>query len=519
MNNLKVAIVGGGPAGIAAAKSLLEEGLTPVLIEQSSHIGGQWNQGAAHSGIWPDMHANSPHVLMSFSDFDHPAGTQMFPTNQEVLAYLTAYAHHFGLGPYIRLNTRVEFISRGPEGQYWVTTRTPDGDGVKELFSHVILASGRYNHPNFPATPGLDQFRGKVLHSFAYRGRQAFAGQRVLVVGNSISGLEIASDLALNDGPPVLSSCRKPRYIIRKLLHGMPAEQHVFNRFATYLSQVLPPPEAAAGLRKLIVESFGNPADFGGLPPSDNLLEAGVSMCQNYLDQLASGRIRAVTGVRTFTPTGAILTSGEEVTVDTILLATGFGLHLPFLSEDIRQTVLADDKCLDLHHFTFHPDLPNVAFLGLFGQIGSYFPTVELQARWVAACWSGQHALPTQTQMEQGLAEAEQFKQVRDEITSHESMHMFSHDLGVAPSLDRYPDLARELLFGLLVPAQFRLEGHRSRPDARARFEQNSRCYTAGQAIPLDQQQRAGLMMLARALPQNQALQNLVEQLQPEAVL
>jgi cation diffusion facilitator CzcD-associated flavoprotein CzcO len=413
----------------------------------------------------------------------------------------------------------VEQISRGPKGQYWVTTRTPNGERVKELFSHVILASGRYNYPNFPATPGRDQFGGQMLHSFSYRGRQAFAGQRILVVGNSISGLEIASDLALNDGPPVLSSCRKPRYIIRKLLKGQPAEQHVFNRFATYLNQVLPPPEAAAGLKQFIVESFGNPADFGGLRPSENLLEAGVSMCQNYFDQLASARIRAVTGVRTFTPTGAILTSGEEVTVDVILLATGYGLHLPFLSEDIRQTVLSDQKCLDLHHFTFHPDLPNMAFLGLFGQIGSYFPTAELQARWVAACWSGQRALPTRTQMQQGLAESEQFKLVRDEITSHETMDLFSQDLGVAPTLDRYPDLVRELLFGLLAPAQFRLEGHRSRPDARARFAQTSRCYTAGQALPLDQQQRAGLMMLARALPQNQALQNLVEQLQLEAVM
>lgn len=119
--------------------------------------------------------------------------------------------------------------------------------------------------------------------------------------------------------------------------------------------------------------------------------------------------------------------------------------------------------------------------------------------------------------MQQRLAESEQFKLLREEITSHESMELFSHDLGAAPAPDKYPELTRELFFGLLAPAQFRLEGHGSRPDARARFEKASRCYTGGQATPLDTQQRTNLLMLARALPQNRSLQALVRKLEPAA--
>lgn len=514
----KVVIVGGGPAGIAAAKSLLEDGLVPVLIEQGSHLGGQWNQGAAHSGIWPEMHTNASHVVMSFSDFDYPAGTPMFPTNQQVLAYLTDYARHFGLEQYLRLDTRVEHIERGPAGQYWVTTCTHDGEQRRKLFSHVIVAPGRYNQPRFPATPGLLKFRGRVLHSFGYRGRQGFAGQRVLVVGNGSSGLEIASDLAQNDNTTVFSSCRKPRYIFRKLLKGQPTEAAVFTRFAAYLAQWLPPAEAAAGLKKLILDNFGNPADYSGLRPADSILEAGIAQCQDYLDQVASSRIRAVPGVRSFTPTGAVLSTGEEVAVDSIILATGYDLNLPFVSEDIRGLVHATPEHLALHHFTFHPALPNFAFLGLFGQIGAYFPSLELQARWISACWSGHLTAPTLAQMQKGLAEFAQFAQFREEITAHESAEMFAHDLDVAPSLDHYPELARELLFGLLAPAQFRLEGHGHQPDARTRYEQASRCYTHGPPTPLDEQQLAELHLLAHAMPQNQALLYLVHQLQPKAM-
>lgn len=516
MENMKVAIIGGGPAGLVAAKSLLEDGLVPVLFEQSNSLGGQWNQGVAHSGIWPEMHANFCHVEMSFSDFDYPAGTQMFPTNQEVLAYLVAYARHYGLEPHLHLNTRVELISRRPAGYYWVSTIDQAGKRHSELFSHVIVATGRYNKPRYPSTPGLEHFQGRVLHSFEYRGRQDFRGQRVLVVGNSISGLEIASDLARNADTAVLSSCRKPRYIVRKLLKGRPVGEAIFTRFAAYLNQALPPQEATAGLKQLILENFGNPADFGGLRPADSLLEAGIAQCQDYLDDLAIGRVRAVPGVRAFTPKGAVLTDGQPVAVDSILLATGYNLNLPFVSENIRQAVQATHQHLNLHHFTFHPDLPNFAFMGLFAQVGPYFATLELQARWIAACWSGQYALPTTAEMQQGLAEFEQFKQHREEALCYETLEMFSHDLGVAPTLDRYPDLAREVFFGLLAPAQFRIEGHGRRPDALARFIAASRYYAGGQATPLDEQQLAGLQMLAQRLPDNQALQALVQQLHPE---
>ncbi|MCC3158448.1 NAD(P)-binding domain-containing protein [Hymenobacter sp. 15J16-1T3B] len=519
MKTNQVAIIGGGPAGIAAAKSLLEDGLTPVIIEQSGALGGQWNVGAAHSGQWPGMHANSCHIKMSFSDYDYPTGTQMFPTNAEVLAYLHDYAHHFGVDAHVRFHTRVELIARGPENQYVVWTVNKDGERRTELFERVIVASGRYNKPSYPDTPGLDHFHGRVIHSMEYRGREQFRGQRVLVVGNSISGLEIASDLAQDASITVISSARKPRYIARKIMHGLPTDQLAFTRFGAYINQALPPAEAAEGLKQLILSAVGNPADFGGLRPADSLMEAGVSQCQDYLDHVQSGRIRAVTGVQAYAPGRVVLTDGEVLEADAIILATGYDLHLPFLHEDLRRAVNADRQHLELHHFTFHPALPNFAFMGLYEQIGSYFVTAELQARWIAACWSGARPAPTAVDMAVGLAEARQQKQ-RGHATCQQVAELISHDLGVAPSIERYPELAAELFFGLLAPAQFRMEGHGQQPGARARFERNVRHFTQGQPLPLGEQEMGGLLMLAAKLPQHQPLQQLVKHLQPaEAVV
>ncbi|KUG07244.1 flavin-containing monooxygenase [Solirubrum puertoriconensis] len=519
MKTNKVAIIGGGPAGIVAAKSLLEDGLTPVLIEQSSSIGGQWNQGAAHSGQWPGMPANSCHIKMSFSDHDYPEGTPMFPSTEQVLAYLKDYARRFGVDAHVRLNTRVQLISRGPEGHYTVWSVNKHGEERTEVFSHVVVATGRYNKPHLPNTPGIEQFRGKVIHSFAYRGREAFRGQRVLVVGNSISGVEIASDVARNPDTLVISSARKPRYIARKIMHGVPTDQLAFTRFGAYANQALPPHEAAEGLKQLVLSAVGNPADYGGLRPSENLLEAGVSQCQDYLDFVKEGRIKAVIGVQSYTSNSVILTDGQELPIDAIILATGYDLNLPFLNEELERTVNLDRKHLDLHHFTFHPALPNFAFMGLYEQIGSYFVSAEMQARWIAACWSGARALPTAAEMKAGLQEFQFFKQHRGTTTCQEVAEMISADLGIAPTLHRYPELAAELFFGLLAPAQFRMEGHGSQPDARARFERNVRFFTDGMPAQLSDQQLGQLQMLAAKLPHHAQLQALVQQLQPAEAL
>ena len=210
MCNKQIAIVGAGPAGLAAAKHVLEAGFEPVVLEQSNGIGGQWNAGAAHSGVWPAMRTNTSRVTTRFSDLAHEPGLPVFPTNQQILAYLKRYVAHFGLQPHIRLNTRVKRLAQ-VEGAWELTLTGPDQAEKVNTFAHVVVASGRYNRPRIPNLEGLENFRGElgVSHTFDYKGPEKFAGRRVMVIGNSISGLEICSDLAVIQGTRVISACRK----------------------------------------------------------------------------------------------------------------------------------------------------------------------------------------------------------------------------------------------------------------------------------------------------------------------
>ena len=89
-------------------------------------------------------------------------------------------------------------------------------------------------------------------------------------------------------------------------------------------------------------------------------------------------------------------TDGSTETVDAIVCATGYDVDMPYLSEDVRRVLGGD---LALYQRTFHPDLSGLGVIGQFLAQGPYFPLLELQARWIAAVWSGAVALPDETVM------------------------------------------------------------------------------------------------------------------------
>ena len=259
----RVAIVGGGPSGIVAARYLKQHGLQPVIFEQSDSIGGQWNARSTRSGVWSWMRANTSRVLTCFSDLDHEPGTAVYPHNEEMLAYLHRYAGLFGLTADTRLRSVVELVDRDKPGDGWnVSWMSAAGERRTERFAHVIIASGRYNKPRMPPLPGISSFSGSggVCHTFQYENySDQYRHQRVLVAGSSISAHETASDLAMLGAVRVISSSRRQRYIIPKLLGGIPADHVLPTRFGALAAEIMPLDQVARDFKELILQFNGSP--------------------------------------------------------------------------------------------------------------------------------------------------------------------------------------------------------------------------------------------------------------------
>lgn len=471
MADNKVAVIGAGPAGLVAARWLIVRGLEPVIFEASSRLGGQWNSASACSATWSGMRTNTSRIMSAFADLDHTPGTPTYVEQAEMLDYLERYAFTFGLLPHLRLKTRVERLERAGSG--WLIRSTADGGLREEVYSRVIIATGRQNLPDVPKVPGLESFAGAQgsAHTAQYNGPKRYRGRKVLVAGCSISALEIASELAYGGAAKVTVSNRRQRYVLPKLIAGVPTEHVMFTRAAMLMEGILPPDILAEGLTAKVRQIAGSPEQFGAAAPVGNAFAAGITQSQNFLPAVAEGRIGTRPWIERIDGHTVWFADGTSENVDAILFGSGYRMCLSWLSEDIVRTIAHDGHSVDLHDHTFHPDLPGLAFIGLYNLVGPLLPVLELQARWIARCLADRMEMPSSKAMQAGIERSRAMRSINLSLPMHVAAITFARNAGVEPDVTIWPDLERALLFGPLTPISFRLQGQDALPHAPERVE------------------------------------------------
>ena len=183
-----VAIVGAGPAGMAAAIAAKEHGLSYVMLEK----------GALVNSL---LHFPTDMVFFTTPDLLEIGGLPLVsphekPTRHEALKYYRRVADTYALD--IRFEEPVLAISRGERGGrgetfLLKTSRRAGGAGEYEADA-VIIASGAYDIPNAVGVPGED-----LPHvSHFYKEPHPHYRQHVVIVGGKNSAAEAALDLYRN---------------------------------------------------------------------------------------------------------------------------------------------------------------------------------------------------------------------------------------------------------------------------------------------------------------------------------
>jgi putative flavoprotein involved in K+ transport len=200
MSKYGAVIVGAGPAGLASAAELSRRGVPALVLEQAEAVGASWRRR------YDRLRLNSSRWFSKLPGGRYARGTNIFPSRDELVAYLEDYAERHAVD--VRLRTRVERIDR--HGTGWIV-RTSGGDVAAE---QVIVAAG-YNHtPFIPDWPGKEGFQRPLLHAAEYRNPEPFSDGDVLVVGSGCSGMELAYDLAEGGARRVRLAVRTPPNIL-----------------------------------------------------------------------------------------------------------------------------------------------------------------------------------------------------------------------------------------------------------------------------------------------------------------
>ena len=168
------------------------------------------------SPLYDYLETNIPKGLMAYSDKPFPDDSPLFPSHQEVLQYLEEYAeevkHLIHFNHQVRDVNLDDYSSTGHDVWRVEVEDLNTGSVSSDLYDAVVVANGHYTVPSLPRIKGIEEWNkaypGSILHSKAYRRPEDYTSKKVLVIGNSASGLDIAFQVGQKCKLPVLLSSR-----------------------------------------------------------------------------------------------------------------------------------------------------------------------------------------------------------------------------------------------------------------------------------------------------------------------
>jgi putative flavoprotein involved in K+ transport len=203
--DLDVLIIGAGQAGLATAYALRHSGRAVALVDHWPRVGDSWRKRYDSLVLFtPRRYSSLPGVPLE----GDPDG---FPTKDEIADYLERYctAHAFCVMPgsrIISLRIRAGIFEAMASSGQTIYARA------------VVIATGPSQEPVVPAAaamlpPDVEQWTVET-----YRNPAAFAGKRVLVVGDGASGRQIARELT--GTASVTLATGKPRRVMPDSILG-----------------------------------------------------------------------------------------------------------------------------------------------------------------------------------------------------------------------------------------------------------------------------------------------------------
>ena len=344
-----VLVIGAGPAGLATASCLKRVGLDPRLVDGAGAAGG------AYARMYPNLTLSSPTRYLSLPGLSLRSEAANTSAG-DYAAYLSEYSRARQLN-----------VERGR-----VTRLKRDGDGYLAALDNgtaplryrgVVVATGMCESPVIPAgfrvtEPGSGA-TPVVLHSREWQGPDAYAAERVLIVGSGMRAVEIAEECADAGKLVVVSARRRGVTTFPRRVLGIDLRHLTF-------------PLLRRAPRFLSRRGCLSDRRFPGI-------DSGFS---RLVDQ---GRIAIRGPVTRFRPPYARFEGASEAWApELVVLATGYRFETPFLEHELpraRQGYPLVDRS--------EPDgLPNLFFLGIPCALGAdshFIHGIARDARWVAA--------------------------------------------------------------------------------------------------------------------------------------
>ena len=349
----RLALIGAGPMGLAAAKLLVENDIEFQGFELNSGVGGLWDIDAPQSTMYETAHLISSKKMTEFTDFPMRDEVAEYPSHREMKRYFEEFATHFDLHKHYHFGAKVLDCTPldGPNDGWRITWRDDAGDHVEE-FAGLLIANGTLSTPNMPSFKG--EFTGELIHSSQYRHASQFDGKRVLIIGAGNSGCDIAVD-AIHHGVSCDLSMRRGYYFVPKYVFGKPAD--------TMGGAIKLPMALKRIVDGAILKWFvGDPQKYGFPKPDYKLYESHPVVNSLVLYHAGHGDITIRPDIDRFDGKTVHFKDGTSAEYDMILAATGYKLDYPFVD---YAHLNWQGAAPHLYLNCMHPDRDDIFVLGM----------------------------------------------------------------------------------------------------------------------------------------------------------
>jgi cation diffusion facilitator CzcD-associated flavoprotein CzcO len=345
---LDVLIVGAGISGIGAGRYLRTEqpGKSFAILEARGAVGGTW-------GLFRYPGIRSDSDLYTFGyEFKPWRDRDAIASAPKILSYLQETVQENGLEEKIRYHHKVVSADWSSDEARWLVEveRTDTCERVRLAARWIFCAGGyyRYDEGYTPHFEGRDRFQGQIVHPQHWPEDLDHTGKRVVVIGSGATAVTLVPAMA-ETAAHVTMLQRTPSYILsipredaiatglKKLLgedraYPLIRRKNVAQQRTTWLFTQKFPGAARKLIRalnaKMLPEGYAVDEHFN---PPYNPWDQRLCLVPDgdLFRSIRAGRASVVTDrIKTFTETGVLLESGEELEADIIVTATGLNLQL-----------------------------------------------------------------------------------------------------------------------------------------------------------------------------------------------
>lgn len=335
----EVIVVGSGQAGLSIAARLKQQDIDTLIVDKNERVGDNWRNRYHSLKLHNQTHVNH----LPYMPF--PSTWPTYIPKDKLAGWFEYYVESMELN--VWTNTRFIGAEYKEDKKYWnVKLKLPDGIIKVMKPKHIVMAVGVSSVPNRTKITGINDYKGKVIHSVDYDSGKDYNGKNVLVYGTGTSAHDVAQDLYVH-GANVKIVQRSPSMVV----NVEPSAQLPYQLYSEGpniddcdLITISTPLQVLKKTHQLLTEKTKRIDK----PLLDKLTSVGFNLEYGeensgwqfkYLtrgggyyfnvgasDLIADGKIKVIqfSDIEKFVSTGIEMKSGEKFNIDLMVTATGY---------------------------------------------------------------------------------------------------------------------------------------------------------------------------------------------------